>query len=209
MKSGSIALVLGLRMAAAALLAYLFIWIAGEALARAFLPVIRQAYELLDQDHRVLEFVISRQTALGNSDWVYRLKVAADSVVMVGTHALATDPRGWTQVSVLVSFLWHPLLMAAVTMAAFDACRWPVWAYRVLCLLPLLALVSLLDIPWILWAEVWEGYVPLLAEDAVSPLLMWSGFLQRGGRFLLGALAGLLAVRLADTFAAGAYFGGA
>lgn len=192
----------GMRVSFAALWVLVFVWLAGDALARAFLPVLRWVYELLDQDHRIVELVLSQKTALGNSDWVYRLRVVPDSVVLVGNTVLFGSPDRWAVVSVLVAYVWHPLLIATVVMAAFEGRSLRVWFARFFWLTPMLAMIAVMDLPWVLWAEVWESYVPLLPAGTVSPLLMWSDFLQRGGRFLLGALAGLIATKIAHAQAA-------
>jgi len=57
-----------------------------------------------------------------------------------------------------------------------------------------LALVILIDVPFVLWGELWNLHVSALEPDRFSPLLIWRNFLQGGGRFVLGLAVGVLAV---------------
>lgn len=52
----------------------------------------------------------------------------------------------------------------------------------------------MLDVPFVLWAQVWRNYADVFAPGEFSVLLMWADFLQRGGRFLLGGLGAACAI---------------
>ena len=63
-------------------------------------------------------------------------------------------------------------------------------------LIILLAVVALLDVPLVLLAGIWALVVNAFDPTGTYTLLLWSRFLQNGGRPLLGLLVGALSIWL-------------
>lgn len=184
---------LTLRVLAAGLLCVLAAWLIGEHLAQAYLPLLRWTYTALDQDHQITDLVISGKAAFRGADHVFKMTVVTDGLILVGTRVVRSNPQGWASASVLIAYLWQPLL-AAILAAAL----WPVASYRELPLRLLFVVVfcvplTMIDLPFVLWSLVWQNYVQAFAPGMFSPLLIWADFLQQGGRYLLGGVVGVLA----------------
>lgn len=184
---------LSLRVLAASLLCVLAAWLIGEHLAQSYLPLLRWTYTALDRDHQLTELVISGQAAFRGADHVFKMTVVPDGLILVGTRVVHSNPQGWASASVLIAYLWQPMLAAILA-----ASLWPVASYRELPLRLLFVAVlcvplSMIDLPFVLWSLVWQNYVQAFAPDLFSPLLIWADFLQQGGRYLLGGVVGVLA----------------
>jgi hypothetical protein len=61
-------------------------------------------------------------------------------------------------------------------------------AVRLPCLALAIALIWAIDVPLVLWANIWRFHVDAFAPGLFSPLLLWADFLQSGGR-LAAAMA--------------------
>jgi len=158
----------------------------GPHLAEWMLPLLQQTYTLIDRDHRMAELVVSSQGVLRGADHVYRLTVVPTGLAMVGDHVVHTNPQGWAKVSVLTAYLWQPLAVAAALLLAWPAPSATQAALRWVWLLVLAAAFVPLDLPFVFWAQVWVNYQELYAPGEFSALLLWSQFLQNGGRWVVG-----------------------
>jgi len=180
-----------------ALLVCVVVWVLwGSVLARASIPLLRWTYERLDHDHTVRHLSLSDSAAAHGRDQVLLLEVAPDGVVLVGRRVVNTRPDGWARVSVLSAFLWQPVAVAIAAALAWPAARAREWPWRLVALPPLLAVALMADLPFVLRAEVWRLYAPWFVPGDPQPWLIWADFLQDGGRYVLGALAGAGAIAL-------------
>jgi hypothetical protein len=173
----------------------------GDGLAQLSVPVLRWTYSQLDTDHQIREFSVSTAAVLRGSDKVFRLEVVPDGFIMVGTRVVQTRPDGWARVSVLTAYLWQSISVALVVTLAWPAKRRSEWAWRIVLLAIFCVMLALLDTPFVLWAQVWRNYANAFAPGEFSALLVWAEFLQRGGRFLLGALGAVAAIAWAAKLA--------
>lgn len=165
-------------------------------LAELALPLIHWTYGLLDREHRIEELVLAGRGVLNGADQVYRLTVVPQGLVMVGTHIVHPHPQAWAKVSVIVAHLWQSAATAAVLLLAWPASRPVQWVFRfALLLLMALALIPL-DLPFVLWAQVWTNYHERFTPGDFSALLVWNDFLQHGGRWLIGLALAVLIIRL-------------
>lgn len=159
-------------------------------LTEALLPLFRWEVAQLDDAYRVLDLSLSQQGA----DTVLRLEVGVARDIVVGGQALPPDPRARANVSTLAGHLTQPAILALALLLAWPARRSNEYPLRALVACAGLALVILIDVPFVLWAEVWDIHVTAFEPGRFSPLLLWRDFLQGGGRFVLGLAVGLLAV---------------
>lgn len=181
------------RLLAGVALAALGAVLWGRDVAELALPLIHWTYGLLDREHRIEELVLASRGVVNGADQVFRLTVAPHGLVMVGTHVVHTHPQAWAKVSVIVAHLWQPAATAAVLLLAWPANHLLQWVFRFLLLLIMTLALAPLDLPFVLWAQVWTNYHDQFTPGDFSALLFWNDFLQHGGRWLIGvALAALI-----------------
>lgn len=163
----------------------------GKLLTAALLPVFRWEITQLDDTYQVLDLSLSQQGA----DSVVRLEVGLAHMLLIGGRVLYPDPQARANVSTLVGHITQPAILGLAFIFAWPtrkaATEYPV---RVLMAGIGIALVILADVPFVLWAELWDIHVTALEPDRFSLLLQWRNFLQGGGRFVLGLAIGVAAV---------------
>jgi len=184
------------RLLAGAVLSIVLVVAAGPWLAQTFLPVLRWAFVHLDTQDRLVDLTVSDAGVISGRERVYRLVVAPDKTVFVGDRLAVTDPRGRAMVSVLIAYLWQAFVIALPLALAWPVSRRVEWPIRLTWLLLLLGGFTLLDLPFVLWAQIWQSYVDAFSPGTFSALLAWAGFLQGGGRYLLGVVAAGLSIYL-------------
>ncbi|OQW85831.1 MAG: hypothetical protein BWK72_20225 [Rhodoferax ferrireducens] len=184
------------RLLAGAVLSVVLVVAAGTWLAQTFLPVLRWAFVHLDTQDRLVDLTVSDVGVISGRERVYRLVVAPDKTVFVGDRLAVTDPRGRAMVSVLIAYLWQAFVIALPLALAWPVSRRVEWPIRLTYLLLLLGGFTLLDLPFVLWAQIWQSYVDAFSPGTFSALLAWAGFLQGGGRYLLGVVAAGLSIYL-------------
>jgi len=156
----------------------------------ALLPVFRWEIAQIDDAYRVLDLTLSQQGA----DTVLRLEVGVARDIVIGGQVLPADPRARANVSTLAGHLTQPAILALAMIFAWPPRRAGEYPLRALVASAGLALVILIDVPFVLWAELWDIHVTAFEPGRFSPLLLWRDFLQGGGRFALGLAVGVLAV---------------
>jgi hypothetical protein len=114
--------------------------------------------------------------------------------VIVGGRALMPDPRARANVSTLAGHATQPAMLCLALILAWPARRAIEYPLRALIAFGGLAFVILIDVPFVLWGELWNLHVSAFEPDRFSPLLIWRNFLQGGGRFVLGLAVGVLTV---------------
>ncbi len=164
----------------------------AKSLTEALLPLIRWEIAQLDDDYRVLVLALSRQGA----DTVIRLDVGLAHDIVVGARVLPTDPRARANVSTLAGHITQAALLCLAVILALPARGAMEYPLRAPVACAGLALLLLVDVPFVLWAELWDIHSSALDPGRVS-LLLWRDFLQGGGRFVLGLGLGVLAVAVA------------
>ena len=162
----------------------------GKAFTESILPLLRWEIAQLDDTYRVLDLRLDRE----GRDSVIRLDVGLEKVVVIGGQALMPDPRARANVSTLAGHITQPAMLALALILAWPARRPIEYPLRALIACTGLAFAILIDVPFILWAEVWDIHVSAFEPNRFSLLLLWRDFLQGGGRFVLGLAVGVLAV---------------
>lgn len=163
----------------------------GKFLTAALLPVFRWEITQLDDTYEVLDLTLSQQGA----DTVVRLEVGLARIVLIGGRVLHPDPLARANVSTLAGHIAQPALLCFALIFAWPTRRATIeYPTRILIAGIGIAAVVLIDVPFVLWAEVWDIHVTALEPDRFSLLLLWRDFLQGGGRFVLGLAVGGLAV---------------
>lgn len=162
----------------------------GKAIIEAMLPLLRWELVQLDDTYRILDLRLDRE----GRDTVIRLDVGLERAVVIGGRALMPDPRARANVSTLAAHLTQPAILCLALILAWPTRKIIEYPLRVLIACGGLALLVLTDVPFVLWAELWNFHVSVFEPDRFSPLLIWKDFLQGGGRFALGLGVGMLAV---------------
>lgn len=181
----------------------------GERLVHAMLPALAGVFEWVSGDFKLLRLAIDQEGA----DRVLRATVMWKHVMVIGGHVIYPDPRGTANASTLLAHALQGPLVAILAALAWPVRQWAVtvtrhslrpwleWTFRAVALLPLLAILVLLDMPIVLAGELWDLALGALDPGATSILVIWKQFMQGGGRYALGAATGLLALLLARSAA--------
>lgn len=155
--------------------------------APALLPALQTELEWLDDTYKIQNLSLDREGA----DRVVRVVVSQARFIVLGDVAYRPHPLGRANASTLLGNVMLPaVLLTAMVLA------WPIGvpsrtgrikvALRRAAMLPLaLTMLWSLDVPFVLWAAIWSLHVDAFAPGMFSPLLVWSQFLQGGGRDML------------------------
>lgn len=171
----------------------------GDAMARALAPWFARQVQAMDANYQVRSLVVERLAG----ERVFRLEVSQSRCIVLRQHVHCPHPLGRARASTLMGHLMlTTALMCAVTLA------WPArrhghaslgealqaTAWRVPCLCGAVPVVWALDVPMVLWAQIWRLHVDAFAPGMQTPVLIWADFLGSGGRMALAlALAWLCA----------------
>jgi len=180
----------GLRFLLASVLLLALAQVFGQDIVATMLPVFRWELGRLDDHYRILFLGLASQGA----DSVVRLDVTLARPVVVGARVIFPDPRGFATVTTLVGHLLQPAIVLLAVLAAWPVRRLAEYPARFCCGIPLLAGVLMIDVPFVLLAEIWAMFAP----GGFSPLIAWSGFLQSGGRLALALALAAFAVAIAQ-----------
>ncbi|TDP78734.1 hypothetical protein EV672_11712 [Aquabacterium commune] len=170
----------------------------GERIVVALLPLMREVFEWVGGDFKLLRLAVDREGA----DRVVRATVMWKHIVFIGGHVIYPDHRGTANASTLIAHvLQGPLAALLVT------CAWPLTAgtgriackqlaSRLLILSPWLLILVCADVPAVLAGELWQMALDVLAPGSKSALVYWKNFLQGGGRYALGLAGAVAAIQL-------------
>jgi len=189
---------LALRLLLATLLVLALAKGIGREAAQALLPLIGHTLAGLDDHYRTLALNLGSEGA----DSVVRLRVTLARPLVVGSHVVLPDARGWAEVTTPVGKLLQPLLILLGLLLAWPVRRWPEWPLRLLLATPIALVLVLLDTPFVLWAGLWDLHAHVYEPGRFSPLLTWARLLDGGGRLLLGMLGAVAIVILASRVSA-------
>jgi len=114
------------------------------------------------------------------------LAIAPHQYIYFGDRLVATNTEGRGRVSVLTAYLWQPFVVALPLLLASPARRRREWPIRGIAILSVGTIVVLVDLPTLMWSEVWSYYVSSVAPDRFSVLLLWGHLLKNGGQTLFG-----------------------
>jgi hypothetical protein len=165
----------------------------GQAIIAAVLPLLRWTFEHLADQYRVVEFGLAATA----TDHVIQLKVTLARIIMVGTHPVYPNPDAHATISTLSAHVLQPWIVGLASLLA-----WPVNAMRVIRELTvrfamgalLLSVVTAIDVPVLLVAELSDIFTSAFAPGEINLLTLWVRFLEEGGRYVLGIAAAWVAV---------------
>ena len=136
---------------------------------------------------------------MNHGDDVYALTISPRPYIYVGDRMVATNTQGRGRVGVLTAYLWQPFVIALPLALAWPTRSRREWPLRGIVVLLAGAVVSLVDLPTLMWSEVWSYYINSIAPGKFSALLTWGHLLKNGGQTLLGIVMAVLAVCLGQT----------
>lgn len=162
----------------------------GTTLVDWLTPAFQAEINWLDDTYRIDRLFVDTEGA----DKVVRIVVGLAHCVVLPDGAHCGDPRGMANASTLQANVTLPAVLLAAVALAWPVLRSREYLWRFLCAAPALVVIWALDVPFILWSAIWSMHVDAFAPDMFSPLLVWSEFLQSGGRLALAALFGVMVV---------------
>ena len=175
----------------------------GETLVSTWLAAYRVVFSWVADDFKLLNLYIDQEGA----DRVLRAWVVWQHVVVIGGQVIYPDPRGTANASTLLAHALQGPLVAVLAAIAWPTqakpaagkppSLWLEWAARAVVLPPLLAVPVLMDMPMVLAGELWDLTLEALHPGATSALVIWTQFIQDGGRYALSLAVGVLAILLA------------
>ncbi|MDP2822671.1 MAG: hypothetical protein Q8O52_08320 [Sulfuritalea sp.] len=169
----------------------------GQTVIEWLLPLFRIEIGWLEDRYRILGLSLATQGA----DSVVRLDVNLQRIMVVGSHVIHPDPRGHAHVTTLTGHVLQPAILGLALLAA-----WPPgvatrmareYALRLVLGLAMIGIVLAADVPFVLLGELWAIAHERFSPGNFSPLLVWTNFLQGGGRLALGLLAGAAGIAAA------------
>lgn len=164
----------------------------GAQLTESLLPAIQSEFEWLDDTYEIKGLYLDREGA----DQVVRIVVSQARCLVLRDRAFCGDPRGRANASTLLGNITLPAVLLLALVLAWPVARPSELVFRMILAPISLALMWALDVPFVLWSAIWSLHVDAFAPDMFSPLLIWSQFLQGGGRLVLAILFGLMVVRV-------------
>jgi hypothetical protein len=189
-----------MRLAIGTLLSIALALWAGALMSRACLPVLQWVYAHLDTDNEVVSLELSDHGVIRGEDKVFTLTIAPRPYIYVGNQLIATNVQGRSRVSVLTAYLWQPFVVALPLILAWPARHRREWFARALVLFVGTFLVALIDLPTLIWSEVWSYYIDAVAPGKFSFLLSWGHLLKNGGQTLLGIVIASMGVCLGQAW---------
>jgi hypothetical protein len=157
-------------------------------LAESLLPAIDAEFKWLDDTYDIKKIYVDREGA----DHVVRVVVSQARCIVLIDRAFCGDPRGRANASTLIGNITLPAALLMSLVLAWPVIRSIELVWRAVFLPFGLAIVWALDVPFVLWSAIWSLHVDAFAPGMFSPLLIWTQFLQSGGRLALAILLGIL-----------------
>lgn len=156
-------------------------------LAQRLLPAIQEEIQWLDDTYEIKSLDIDHEGA----DQVVRMVVSQARCIVLTDRAFCGDPRGRANASTLVGNITLPAVLLIALTLAWPATHAAEYALRIVLVPMAVAAMWAIDVPFALWSAIWSLHVDAYAPGMFSPLLIWSQFLQGGGREMLALLLGI------------------
>lgn len=177
-----------LRFTAFAVLAAIAVHFMGARLVETLLPAAKAQIEALEPAYLVNEMGYSH----GRADTVVRARIRQVQCLNFSGRTLCPESEAWAEVTCPAGGFFVSLIVMAATCLAWPARSMLEYPWRAVVVLLAGAVVWVADIPLQLWAVAWALQHEALAPTVPSPLLIWTEFLQGGGRIALALLLGAL-----------------
>lgn len=161
--------------------------------------------EFLDSDLSILAVEIGHEgpneTVRVRANFSRPIYVAGKSLFPFGWHP---GTEGWMEVNLTLGGILQYAAFTIIVVLAWPITKASELALRIAITAPLIALLLLIQVPFMILAEFWFPVHNDIDPHSFWPLLAWSRFLMGGGgvaaAILIGVVAILLARRWADTY---------
>lgn len=178
-----------LRFTAFAVFAAILVHFMGARLVETLLPAAKAEIEVLESAYLVNEITYAR----GSGDTAIRARIHQVQCLTHSGQTLCPQSGAWAEVACPAGGFFASLIVMVATCFAWPAESAREYPWRMVACLLAGSVVWAVDTPLQLWAAAWALQYEALAPSAPSPLLIWTEFLQGGGRmaiaFLLAALS--------------------
>lgn len=163
----------------------------GNDIVTHLLPLLGREIEIVVPQLRVLTIDLKQSGA----DSVVGLSAGPAPVVLVADQLLPLAPQTRFHVSTLAGHVLQPAVLFLAALIAWPSPSRRRYFLRLLAGLALLAPLIMIDVPFVLAAELHASLLDIAAPGTSSILLAWKDFLEAGGRVALAivAAAGALA----------------
>ena len=160
----------------------------GPTIVGGWLPLYHWEIDVLSPAYRVDSLVLHTE----HGETVVALTLRFIHTQVVGGHLIPVGGTIWS--STLAGHTLQPLIILLSSVLA-----WPIRRFRdriplLLCALPIILLVELLDVPLVLMGSIQDLILANLAPGTHSLLVVWMNVMNGGGRLALGLVGALLAV---------------
>ena len=167
-----------LRVAAAVVVLAAIAWRFGDSFTERLLPLIAWEIESVVPQIRVLAVSIGK----GGAETVVGAQAGPAPVVMIAGKLLPLAPHSRFETSTPAGHVLQPLVLLLAVLIAWPTRNRIRYLLRLASALPLLALMSMIDVPLVLAAELEAALIDLANPGAFSLLGAWKDFLEGGGR---------------------------
>ena len=164
----------------------------GKTLTQTLLPLFHWELSHINATYSILDLRLDRV----GGDSVIALDAGLAQSFYLGGHLILSDSSARATITTLTGFVIQPVVICMALVFSWPGSQVKECALRVAIACALLVLVILLDVPFVLWGELWDIHVSTFEPDLFSPLLVWKNFLQSGGRYSLGLVAGYIAIAI-------------
>lgn len=166
----------------------------GEPLLKLLLPIYQWEISLIDDVYQILSLSIVNLA----QEHVIALQVSLKKTMFIGGHFIFPNPQGVANATSIVGHVWQMIVIFLSVILTWPMEKIIFCALRFVIGLPFLMIILLLDIPFTLLAALEGLILQQLQIQTISPLFLWGSFLEGGGRLILGLVAGILSVLIAD-----------
>lgn len=166
----------------------------GEPLLKLLLPIYEWEISLIDDVYQILSLSIDNLA----QEHVIALQVTLKKTMFIAGRFIFPNPQGVANASSIVGHVWQMIVIFLSVIFTWPMEKISCCALRFIIGLPFLTIILLLDIPFTLLAALEGLILQQLQIQTFSPLILWGGFLEGGGRLALGLVAGVLSVLIAD-----------
>jgi len=165
----------------------------GTAVVTPMLPALTWVIEAVDDRLQVDHAFIVNNSA----DTVIQLKVTPIRMLFLGDRMLMPDTKLHFDPTTLLGSVLQPVILLLAIILAWPAARLQVLPARLLCALPMMVFLLVVNVP-LGFVGVMQDFREYLPAAPVTPLVYWNDFLQTGGPLALAIAAGILVVSAAD-----------
>jgi hypothetical protein len=168
----------------------------GEVLIKPLLPIYEWEIRTFADQYRILNFGLDNE----GFDRVVRLKVTLAHLILIDGNFLIPDVRGNANASTTIGHIWQMFIICLAMSLSWPTINVRTYIIRLVLAIPVLALLTMLDIPFALLASLWDLIIQNTSPDTFSWLVLWNNFLELGGRMALGLSSGMFVIWISQKF---------